>query len=164
MTDDELRDWVKQHPFISEYVEVMVTLSDGSYHGHLGFDFSCAGGGAASVRDLVDKFMQPARICYCCMLEAYRETDTNQAAWACAKKKCDLYCEACVQAEVECITDPTKPGVCDEHAHRAGKPFYEVRCGNCARQGLVCHSFVFKGVCMDCCGPQESYMSQVRSR
>ena len=65
----------------------MVTLSDGSYHGHFGFDFSCAGGGFPILRDLVDKFMQPARICYCCILEPYRETDTNQAACAYLKKK-----------------------------------------------------------------------------
>ena len=70
MTDRELRQWSEDHPFITEYNEFMLTLIDGSYHGHLGFTYSGALGGAAATATMVDQFMKLDRICYCCMLQA----------------------------------------------------------------------------------------------
>jgi len=115
---------------------MMATLGDASFHGHLGFAFTGKGGGAQSVAQLVDEFTTLGRICYQCMLHAFKNSDSNAAAWVLAKARCDLYCEGCMMAEVEHnraihYGRPPPPRVCTVHAARADAPFYKHRCSAC---------------------------------
>ena len=44
------QEWLRQRPFITEYVQVQAMLADRSYYGGLGYEFSGKGGGESQSR------------------------------------------------------------------------------------------------------------------
>jgi hypothetical protein len=159
MDDEQRRDWIKEHGFITEYNEYMVTLSNAKAHGHLGFLFSGVGGGADAVAQDVAKFSSLFRVCYCCLREAFETSATNEAAWAKATAICDLHCEDCIMAEKKHAADSSASKVCEAHASvHAGRHYGEVQCSRCAEVDAVCHNCMLISVCSDLCGSQDAYL------
>jgi hypothetical protein len=62
MTEEQLTDNLKQNPLASGVCEIMYTVSDNSVTGHLGCVPEGAGGGAASVDDLVRTILLALRV------------------------------------------------------------------------------------------------------
>ena len=69
MSESEQRQWRKDHPLVTEAVEVMGALSDGSVKGHLGYFFdSKASSSEAILSRLTDEVLAPLRgVCESCL-------------------------------------------------------------------------------------------------
>lgn len=167
MTDEERRQFLKEHPLVTEFNEVMFAFLDNSANGHVGFQYTGKGGGADAVAAKTDLYLRNSRVCRCCLKAAFDATfadDLPDAGWAMAKEMCDKHCIDCMDCATARVTDPTLPGVCEKHSSRKGLHWTEVRCTACSLNGTICQNVSFEIVSTDCCGSQEAYAAQVCSR
>lgn len=136
MSEPEQRQWRKENPLVTEAVEVMGALSDGSVKGHLGYFLdSKAHGSEAILSRLTDDVLAPLRgVCESCLRWAF-EADKP---WSAAIARCNLECSSCVLAA-------GMGGECEDH----GVHHTQVACQECRSAGRQCRRFWVQTAAMD---------------
>jgi hypothetical protein len=122
----------------------MLSASDASVTGHLGYSFVASEGKHNDVARRLADMLQYTRICQGCLLSEWDDGMTaSEASEALrrARRKCDAFCSSCAHTSDEC----------DLHA---GMHWTKRRCTCCKAAGIDCVTLLALGASMDAGGNQ----------
>ena len=159
LSESRQRRWRKEHPLVTEAVEVMGALSDSSVMGHLGYFFDAKAHKAPEVlqRISVEVVSLLRDVCERCLRWAFK-TDSS---WEEAIERCGLACVECLAAAAKATaSEASVDAECETHCgHHTQR-----RCLPCQEAQVVCRRFHPQSVGVDVGGAALSAVRRATDR